>query len=158
MAWHSRSVLTWAFSTTLEAAFGIEALAELFERSHGEILNSDQGSQFTPRRFTNLWLAKEIPVSMDGRGRMFGNSFVERLWRTGKYEKGSLSGCQSVPEAYAGLKASFDFYNHERVHQALAYKTPAQVYGTAEGRAPRGEQDSVGGMVEGPGGKSKKTK
>ena len=131
MDWHSRYVLTWALSTTLEAEFCIEVLAELLERSHCEIFNSDQGSQFTTRRFTNLLLAKDIQVSMDGRGRVFDNIFVERLWRTVKYEKVYLSDFQSVQEAYAGLKAYFEFYNHERLHQALDYKTPAQVYGAA---------------------------
>lgn len=129
--WYSRYVLTWAFSTTLEAEFCIEALAELLERSHCEIFNSDQGSQFTPTRFTELLLAQDIQVSMDGRGRVFDNIFVERLWRTVKYEKVYLSDFQSVPEAYTELRTYFEFYNHERLHQALDYRTPAQVYGTA---------------------------
>jgi len=130
MDWYSRYVLTWAFSTTLEAEFCIEALAELLERSHCEIFNSDQGSQFTPTRFTELLLAQDIQVSMDGRGRVFDNIFVERLWRTVKYEKVYLSDFQSVPEAYTELRTYFEFYNHERLHQALDYRTPAQVYGT----------------------------
>ena len=131
MDWHSRYVLTWALSTTLEAEFCIEALAELLERSQCEIFNSDQGSQFTTPRFTDLLLAKDIQVSMDGRGRVFDNIFVERLWRTVKYEKVYLSDFQSVQEAYAELKAYFRFYNHERLHQALGYQTPAQVYAAA---------------------------
>jgi len=129
MDWYSRSVLTWALSPTLEAALCIQALAELLERAHCEIFNSDQGSQFTTTRFTNLLLAQDIKVSMDGRGRVFDNIFVERLWRTVKYEKVYLSDFQSVQEPYRELKAYFEFYNHERVHQALDYRTPAQVYG-----------------------------
>jgi len=119
MDWHSRYVLTWALSTTLEAVFCIEALAELLERAHCEIFNSDQGSQFTASRSTNLLLAKNIQVRMDGRGRVFDNIFVERLWRTVKYEKLYLSDFQSVQEAYAELKAYFEFYNHDRLHQTL---------------------------------------
>ncbi len=126
--WHSRYVLTWAISPTLEAQFCIDALAELLERTQCEIFNSDQGSQFTTTRFTDVLLAKDIQVSMDGRGRVFDNIFVERLWRTVKYEKVYLSDFQSVQEADAGLKAYFEFYNHERLHQALDYSTPAQVY------------------------------
>ena len=129
--WHSRYVLTWALSTTLEAEFCIEALAELLEQSHCEIFNSDQGSQFTTPRFTDILLAKDIQVSMDGRGRVFDNIFVERLWRTVKYEKVYLSDFQSVQEAYTELKAYFTFNNHERLHQALGYQTPAQVYAAA---------------------------
>ncbi len=125
--WQSRYVLAWTLSTTLEAEFCIEALAELLERTHCEIFNSDQGSQFTTPRFTDLLLAKDIQVSMDGRGRVFDNIFVERLWRTVKDEKVYFSGFQSVQEAYAELKASFTFSNHKRLHQALGYQTPAQV-------------------------------
>lgn len=131
MDWYSRSVLTWALSPTLEAAFCMHALAELLERAHCEIFNSDQGSQFTTTRFTNLLLAQDIKGSMDGRGRVFDNIFVERLWRTVKYEKVYLSDFQSVQEAYRELKAYFEFYHHERLHQALDYRTPAQVYGAA---------------------------
>ena len=129
--WHSRYVLTWALSPTLEAEFCIEALAELLERAQCEVFNSDQGSQFTTKRFTDILLAKDIQVSMDGRGRVFDNIFVERLWRTVKYEKVYLCDFQSVQEAYTELKAYFTFYNHERLHQALGYQTPAQVYAAA---------------------------
>jgi len=102
--------------------------AELQEKRYK--FPSKKGSQFTTPRFTDILLAKDIHVSMDGRGRVFDNIFVERLWRTVKYEKVYLSDFQSVQEAYTELKAYFTFYNHERLHQALGYQTPAQVYAT----------------------------
>lgn len=126
--WYSRYVLNWALSTTLEAEFCIEALAELLERSTCEVFNTDQGTQFTTTRFTDLLIDKDIQVSMDGRGRALDNIFVERLWRTVKYEKVYLSDFQSVQDAYSGIKEYFEFYNHERLHQSLDYRTPAQVY------------------------------
>lgn len=126
--WYSCYVLNWSLSTTLEAEFCIEALAELLEDSSCKIFNTDQGSQFTSPRFTRLLLDKAIKISMDGRGRALDNIFVERLWRTVKYEKVYLSDFQSVQEARSGLGDYFDFYNNERLHQSLGYKTPAQVY------------------------------
>ena len=126
--WHSRYVLNWALSTTLEADFCIDALTETLEGAQCEIFNTDQGSQFTTTRFTGPLLKKGIQVSMDGRGRALDNIFVERLWRSVKYEKVYLSDFQSVQDAYSGLKEYFEFYNHERLHQSLDYRTPAQVY------------------------------
>ena len=131
--WHSRYVLNWALSTTLEADFCIEALAETLEGSQCEIFNTDQGSQFTTTRFTDPLLEKGIQVSMDGRGRALDNIFVERLWRSVKYEKVYLSDFQSVQDAYSGLKEYFEFYNHERLHQSLDYRTPAQVHTAYKG-------------------------
>ena len=126
--WYSRYVLNWALSTTLEADFCIEALHEALDTSHCEIFNTDQGSQFTSHRFTRPLLDEGIQVSMDGRGRALDNIFVERLWRSVKYEKVYLNDFETVKEAYLGLKDYFDFYNHRRLHQSLDYRTPADVY------------------------------
>ena len=126
--WYSRYVINWALSTTLEADFCIVALNEALEASHCEIFNTDQGSQFTTHRFTGPLLDKGIQVSMDGRGRALDNIFVERLWRSVKYEKVYLNDFGTVKEAYLGLKEYFDFYNHRRLHQSLDYQTPTDVY------------------------------
>ena len=126
--WYSRYVLNWALSITLEADFCIVALNEVLDGSRCEIFNTDQGSQFTTHRFTGPLLAKGIQVSMDGRGRALDNIFVERLWRSVKYEKVYLNDFETVKEAYLGLKDYFEFYNHRRLHQALDYRTPAEVY------------------------------
>lgn len=126
--WYSRYVLGWALSTTLDADFCIEAVAEILEARQCEIFNMDQGSQFTTPRFTQPLLDKGIRVSMDGRGRALDNIFVERLWRTVKYEHVYLQEIQTVRDAWSGLREFFDHYNNERFHQALDYRTPAQVY------------------------------
>ncbi len=126
--WHSRYVLGWALSTTLDADFCIEAVGKLLEARQCEIFNTDQGSQFTTPRFTQPLLDRGVRVSMDGRGRALDNIFAERLWRTVEYEYVYLQEIQAVQEAWAGLRAFFDFYNHERFHQSLDYRTPAQVY------------------------------
>ena len=126
--WHSRYVLGWALSTTLDAGFCIEAVAKLLLVRQCEIFNTDQGSQFTTPRFTEPLLEMGIKISMDGRGRALDNIFVERLWRTVKYEYVYLQDIQSVQDARDGFKRYFNFYNHERLHQSLGYKTPAQVY------------------------------
>lgn len=128
MDWYSRYVLNWAISTTLEADFCIEALSETLKQGHCEIFNTDQGSQFTTHRFTDLLLNKKIQVSMDGRGRALDNVFVERLWRSVKQEKVYLHDFRTVREAYRELKDYFEFYNQERPHQSLDYRTPAEVY------------------------------
>lgn len=128
MDWHSRYVLNWALSTTLEADFCIEAVTEALAHGSCEIFNTDQGSQFTTARFTQPLIDKGIQVSMDGRGRALDNIFVERLWRSVKYEKVYLQDFQSVKEAYQQLKDYFNLYNHDRFHQSLGYRTPAQVY------------------------------
>lgn len=126
--WYSRYVLGWALSTTLEADFCIEAVGELLEQQKCEIFNTDQGAQFTTSRFTRPLLDKQIKVSMDGRGRALDNIFVERLWRSVKYEYVYLQELQTVQQAREGLAEYFRFYNQERLHQSLDYKTPAQVY------------------------------
>lgn len=127
--WYSRYVLDWALSTTLEADFCIETVSGLLKHGRCEIFNTDQGSQFTTPRFTEPLLAQGVKVSMDGRGRALDNIFVERLWRTVKYEYVYLHELASVNEARCGLTQFFKFYNNERFHQALDYKTPAQIYG-----------------------------
>jgi putative transposase len=126
--WYSRYVLGWAISTTLDADFCIEAVDRILESRQCEIFNTDQGAQFTTPRFTQPLLDKGIQVSMDGRGRALDNIFVERLWRTVKYEYVYLQEIQSVHEVRLGLQDFFHFYNHERFHQSLDYRTPAQVY------------------------------
>lgn len=126
--WYSRYVLGWALSTTLDADFCIKAVGKLLGRRRCEIFNTDQGAQFTTPRFTQPLLDKGVRVSMDGRGRALDNIFVERLWRTVKYEYVYLQDIQTVAEARSGLREFFDFYNHERFHQSPDYRTPAQVY------------------------------
>jgi putative transposase len=126
--WYSRYVLGWALSTTLDADFCIEAVGKILEARQCEIFNMDQGSQFTTPRFTQPLLDQGIRVSMDGRGRALDNIFVERLWRTVKYEHVYLQEIQTVQEARSGLRDYFSFYNNERFHQSLDYRTPAQVY------------------------------
>lgn len=129
MDWFSRYVLSWRLSNTLDPGFCVEALEEaLLKYGYPEIFNSDQGSQFTSDDFTKMLLMNDIRISMDGRGRVFDNIFVERLWRSVKYENVYISGYQSIPNARAGLGEYFDLYNNERLHESLDYKTPAEVY------------------------------
>ena len=126
--WYSRYVLGWALSITLDADFCIEAVSNILEQRRCEIFNTDQGAQFTTPRFTRPSLDKGVKVSMDGRGRALDNIFVERLWRTVKYEYVYLQEILTVREAWSGLRDFFNFYNHDRFHQSLDYRTPAQVY------------------------------
>jgi putative transposase len=126
--WYSRYILSWRLSNSLETDFCIEALKEALTYGRSDIFNSDQGVQFTSEAFTKLLLEKGITISMDGRGRVFDNIFVERLWRSVKYENVYLHGYQTIPEAREGLKQYFNFYNMERFHQALGNKTPWEVY------------------------------
>lgn len=126
--WYSRYVLNWSLSTTLDADFCIEAVGEILFPDCCEIFNTDQGVQFTTPRFTQPLQDNNIKISMDGRGRALDNIFVERLWRTVKYELIYLREYATVNEVYQGLKDYFQFYNHERFHQSLNYATPAEVY------------------------------
>jgi putative transposase len=126
--WFSRYVLAWEVSVTLESDFCRSALERALRRGRPEIFNSDQGVQFTSTAFTERLLTEGIPISMDGRGRALDNIFVERLWRTVKYEEVYLKDYQRVPEAISGLGTYFNFYNGERLHQALNYQTPEAVY------------------------------
>ena len=126
--WHSRYVLDWDLSPTLDADFCIETVGRLLQHKRCEIFNSDQGSQFTSPRFTAPLLAHGIRISMDGRGRALDNIFVERLWRTVKYEYVYLQDWATLQDARSGLAYFFDRYNHRRLHQSLGYQTPASVY------------------------------
>lgn len=132
--WYSRYVLAWEVSVTLDSNFCISALEWALERGQPEIFNSDQGSQFTSADFTNRLQRRGILISMDGRGRALDNVFVERLWRTVKYEEVYLKDYRNTPEAVDSLGRFFEFYNRERIHQALGYKTPETVYRNGGGR------------------------
>jgi putative transposase len=128
MDWFSRYVLSWRWSLTLDLDFCLEALRCALRRGRPEIFNSDQGSQFTSERFTGELEARKIAISMDGRGRCLDNIFIERLWRSLKYEEVYLKDYESVTEARTGLARYFRFYNQERLHQSLQYRTPAAIY------------------------------
>jgi putative transposase len=128
MDWFSRFVLSWSASVTMDADFCVEALERALTAGKPEIFNTDQGSQFTSLAFTGLLSQNSILISMDGRGRVFDNIFVERLWRSVKYEEVYLKDYASVMEAISGLRSYFKFYNDERPHQSLEYRTPRQVY------------------------------
>lgn len=128
MDWFSRYVLSWATSITLDAGFCIEALEMALRIASPGIFNSDQGTQFTSREFTEALLQRKILISMDGRGRVFDNIFVERLWRSLKYEEVYLKDYASVPEAIENIGNYFSLYNNERLHQSLGYLTPREVY------------------------------
>lgn len=129
MDWHSRYVLSWRLSNTLDVSFCIDALEEaLLKYVHPEIFNSDQGCQFTSETFTKRLIGAGIRISMDGKGRCHDNIFVERLWRSLKYEEVFLKDYCDGIEAAASLNSYFRFYNFERPHQALGYKTPQEVY------------------------------
>jgi putative transposase len=128
MDWFSRYILSWRLSTTLETAFCTDALQEALEHACPEIFSSDQGVQFTSQEFTDILLNAGIKISMDGRGRVYDNIFVERLWRTVKYEEVYLHDYRTVSEARSLLSSYFHFYNTERIHEALNYRTPYEVY------------------------------
>ena len=128
MDWFSRFVLSWALSVTMEVGFCMEALQRALRRGRPEIFNSDQGSQFTSDQFTGALKARGIAISMDGRGRCFDNIFIERLWRSLKHEEVYLRDYTMMPEARDGIGNWFRFYNHERLHQSLGYRTPAKLY------------------------------
>jgi putative transposase len=129
MDWHSRCVLAWEVSVTMEEAFCVSALESALRR-HGrpEIFNTDQGAQFTGETFTGGLKAAGVDISMDGKGRATDNIMVERLWRSVKYEEVYLKDYQSVAELVAALREYFAFYNHERPHQSHDGATPAEVY------------------------------
>jgi len=128
MDWVSRYVLSWEISTTLESDFCIRALDRALSITDPEIFNSDQGGQFTSIAFSKCLEERNIQISMDGRGRATDNVFTERLWRSVKYEEVYLNDYSTVSEAKEGIGNYMDFYNQERPHQSLDYKTPAEVY------------------------------
>ncbi len=129
MDWYSRYVLSWRLSNTLDGAFCLETLDEALAGGRPEIFNTDQGSQFTSDLFTSRLKESGISISMDGRGRAIDNVFIERLWRSVKYEEVYRKDYADGWEAEDSLATYFDFYCHERIHQALDYRTPAEVYG-----------------------------
>jgi len=136
MDWYSRSVLSWRLSNTLDTDFCREALDEaLTKYGCPEIFNSDQGTQFTSEVFLKRLIDKHISISMDGRGRAFDNIFVERLWRTVKYQNIYIKGYETMLQAQEGLTEYFEYYNHGRLHQSLGYKRPWDVY-TGYARMP----------------------
>lgn len=126
--WHSRYVLSWEVSNTLESSFCVAALDRALQQAAPEVFNSDQGAQFTSLVFTERLKAHGISISMDGRGRALDNIFVERLWRSVKYEEVYLKDYRHASDAMKGLHQYFEFYNRERLHQSLEYKTPETVY------------------------------
>jgi putative transposase len=129
MDWASRRVLSFRLSNTLDASFCTQALREALDRYEApEIFNTDQGSQFTSEGFTSLLASHGVAISMDGRGRWLDNVFIERLWRSVKYEEVYLKGYENIPEARRELAAYFDFYNKRRRHQGLKGRTPDEVY------------------------------
>ncbi len=129
MDWFSRRVLAWRLSITMEAEFCVEVLEEaLAKHDRPQIFNTDQGSQFTSEVFTNVLKRDKIDISMDGRGAWRDNVFVERLWRSVKYEEVYLKAYDDVPEARASLGGYLDFYNRRRPHTSLDRRTPDQVY------------------------------
>jgi putative transposase len=139
--WHSRYVLSWRLSNTLDAGFCVDALDEALRKGRPEIFNTDQGAQFTSEAFTGLLEQHGVRISMDGKGGYSDNLFIERLWRTVKYEEVYLKAYQDGRDARIGLGNYFRFYNAERPHQALGYRTPAEVFVSSLAA-------TYGGMVE----------
>ncbi len=132
MDWFSRYVLSWRVSNTLEADFCVECLEGALEYGCPDMFNSDQGSQFTSNIFTQKLIDNKIKISMDGRGRVFDNIFIERLWRTVKYDNIYVHEYQTVTDVRQGLQEFFELYNMERLHQSLDYQTPWEVYSGLE--------------------------
>lgn len=126
--WHSRYVLAWELSETMETTFCLRALKSALAKATPQIHNSDQGSQYTSEDYTGLLEAKAVQISMDGRGRCMDNIFTERLWRSVKYEDIYLKQYRTIDEAREGLGGYFPFYNEKRRHQSLKYQTPEAVY------------------------------
>ena len=126
--WYSRYVLSWRLSNTLDAGFCVEALEEALKKGKPDIFNTDQGAQFTSEAFTGLLQQHGVKISMDGKGSYNDNLFIERLWRSVKYEEVYLKAYQDAREARIGLGNYFRFYNTERPHQTHGYRTPAEVF------------------------------
>jgi len=145
MDWFSRYVLSWELNVTLDAGCCVEALERALALGTPAIFNTDQGGQFSSVAFTGVLQAAGIALSMDGRGRAFDNIFIERLWRSVKYEEVYLHDYQTPAEARLGLGRYFAFYNHQRPHQALDYRTPAEVYGLPP--TPRRTQAGIIGSL-----------
>jgi putative transposase len=144
MDWRSRYVLAWRLSNLLDTSFCVEAVEEALGKGRPEIFNTDQGSQFTDEDFTSVLHTHEVAISMDGRGRFSDNIFVERLWRSLKYEEVYLRAYESVAEARQAIAAYFEFYNNERLHQALDYRAPRQVFEQAVRLASSARGETAG--------------
>jgi putative transposase len=142
--WYSRYVLSWQLSNTMDVAFCLTALEQALAQGRPEIFNTDQGAQFTSLAFTMRLAAAHVAISMDGRGRVFDNIFVERLWRTVKYADLYLKDYGSVVEMEGGLAEYCWFYNHQRIHQVLDYRTPAEVHCNHEQVVTPSQQDQKG--------------
>jgi len=140
--WYSRYVLSWRLSNTLDAGFCVEALEEALRKSKPDIFNTDQGAQFTGEAFTGLLKQHGVRISMDGKGSYNDNLFIERLWRSVKYEEVYLKAYRDGRDARIGLGNYFRFYNTERPHQTHGYRTPAEVYSAIQVEA------TIRGMVE----------
>lgn len=128
MDWYSRFVLSWEISNTLDTYFCMEALEKALQQGKPEIFNTDQGPQFTSKLFTSRLEDEQIQISMAGKGRAFDNIFIERLWRTVKYDEVYLKDYQTVYDAVTGIGNYFPVYNYERLHQSLDYKPPAEIH------------------------------
>jgi putative transposase len=128
MDWFSRYVLSWRLSNTLDTQFCIDALDVALQKGRPDIFNTDQGVQFTSNLFTSRLIDKKIQISMDGKGRAFDNIFIERLWRSVKYEEVYLKAYQTVSDAFTGIDNYFKTFNMERLHQSLKYRTPYEVH------------------------------
>jgi putative transposase len=128
MDWFSRYVIAWKISISMEAAFCIEALKTALSIATPDIFNTDQGSQFTATEFLFVLEQRHIQISMDGRGRAYDNIFIERFWRSLKYEEVYLHDYRNVPEAHSGINTYMRFYNTQRLHESLGYRTPYEVY------------------------------
>jgi putative transposase len=149
MDWYSRYVLSWRLSNRLDSEFCLEALDEALRGGKPAIFNSDQGSQFTSDAFVSRLLDRAVAVSMDGRGRALDNVFIERLWRSLKYEDIYLKEYATVDELYEGILRYFELYNYERLHQSLEYQTPYHVYhwgAAVGGRRKQRERPERDGM------------
>ena len=148
MDWYSRYVISWRLSIFMDAAFCVDALEDALSRGRPEIFNSDQGAQFTSEAFTKPLLDRGIEISMDGRGRYLDNIFVERLWRSVKYEEVYLKDYADVWEAEREISRYFRWYNEVRPHQSLGYETPAAVYFNRDGEiAPQSLRNGAGSDI-----------
>ena len=150
MDWHSRQVVAWKLSNTMNTGFAVAGSEEALAKDRPEIFNTDQGAQFTSEAFTQTLREPGIRVSMDGKGRYLDNIFVERLWRSIKYEEVYLKAYQTVAQARTGINAYLEFYNRQRPHQDLDYRTPAEVYqnGQEEKKVAAQEVGLPSGLVK----------
>ncbi len=128
MDWYSRYILSWELSNTLDSSFCLNSLQAALKKGSPHIFNTDQGSQFTGKLFTTELLDHGIKISMDGRGRCFDNVFIERFWRSLKYEEVYINEYQSVSDAYLGIQRYIRFYNDDRLHQSLGYRSPSELH------------------------------